>query len=535
MIKILVISDVTGWALDNLLQSIIKHNRNRFDFKVCYIHPKYPTDGLFQLQQVLQHSPPDLLHVQYWNSFYQVKNLIPNLNKYPKLLAHHNHYALGEKDWSEFDYVTIPTEWGVKRLKEINAKLKVLKIPYGIDLETFSFIEQRKDDGRTIGYVGRVVPWKNLDKIAKAAKKLNYKVLGYGYIDNLDYWAKIKDKDVIEFKGGMGRENKVSWNAKNKGYEKMTCFVMYSTGERETGTLPMLEACARGVPVLATAQGMAREIIKDGENGLIFNENNFEQKLKQLMSDRKLQERLRQSAWKTIKNLTEQRMARQYAKAYFKVLGRGQPLISVIVPTFNRPDELLKNLISIEIQTYKAKEIIVCDDGSDEEAVEIVVRQCQKLFSTPVVYLKCGEKEKYGLAQARNKGVIEALGDIVLFLDDRLKLKDKNALAFISKHKLKKTWYYGLKESKNGHLSLKNEFIENFSWIRKKDFCFGGMFNEEICWYGGLSEETRKRYAWQGFNFLQMNVVAKELASAEKHKKEDIVKAKELIKKMYEE
>jgi len=49
----------------------------------------------------------------------------------------------------------------------------------------------------------------------------------------------------------------------------MTVFVMYSTGEKESGTLPLLHAMARGVPVMATHQGMARDIIKDGENGII--------------------------------------------------------------------------------------------------------------------------------------------------------------------------------------------------------------------------------------------------------------------------
>jgi glycosyltransferase involved in cell wall biosynthesis len=30
----------------------------------------------------------------------------------------------------------------------------VVKIPYGVDLDRYAFIDERKDDGKTVGYVG---------------------------------------------------------------------------------------------------------------------------------------------------------------------------------------------------------------------------------------------------------------------------------------------------------------------------------------------------------------------------------------------
>ena len=42
-------------------------------------------------------------------------------------------------------------------------------------------------------------------------------------------------------------------------------------------------------------------------------------------------------------------------------------LISVVIPTYNRFDYLLNALKSVENQTYKNYEIIIINDGSDDE------------------------------------------------------------------------------------------------------------------------------------------------------------------------
>lgn len=40
------------------------------------------------------------------------------------------------------------------------------------------------------------------------------------------------------------------------------------------------------------------------------------------------------------------------------------PTFSIIIPTFNRPNELVRCLDSVSIQTFKDYEVIVVDDGS---------------------------------------------------------------------------------------------------------------------------------------------------------------------------
>ncbi len=528
--NILITPDVHEWAIGNLVRAIIKHNK-RFNFFNVAVHPRGVAQGMMEIKSILGAGIKfDLWHPQYWHSANQLISLMPELREVPKILTHHNHYQLDEGDWKEYDMLAIATSWGFEKLSQKHPR--VVKIPMGIDLDRFSFINEYPPEEPAVGYVGRVVPHKNLDKICQAAKELGYKVIGSGYIDKPDYWEKVP-KDNLEFYGGIGREQMKPANFKDELYRKMTIFVMYSTDEKETGTLPLLEAMARGIPVMATAQGMARDLIEDGKNGIIFEPSNFKEKLEMIMKDEKLRMKLREGAWKTIRNYPEEKMARNFAKAYYQLLYPNKRLISVIIPTFNRAKNLLEILLSIETQSYEAKEIIVCDDGSDDNT-EIIVSEAKKKFHTPILYLKTGTKLEYGLAKARNIGAIEALGDILVFLDDRLKLKE-NALENIAKYAFANSWHWGAKIS-GGKISSKKAFIENFSWILKKDFIKGGMFCERMETYGGLSQETRERYSRLGFDFKYIEEAkAEEMERSERNKKKDeIWKSKFLIHKMYD-
>jgi len=85
-------------------------------------------------------------------------------------------------------------------------------------------------------------------------------------------------------------------------------------------------------------------------------------------------------------------------------------LVSVIIPTFNRPKLLREALESIARQTYPSFEIIVVDDGSKTPGVGDVCRsfpQCR--------YFR---QENAGRSAARNFGVKHARGDFLAFVDD---------------------------------------------------------------------------------------------------------------------
>jgi len=88
------------------------------------------------------------------------------------------------------------------------------------------------------------------------------------------------------------------------------------------------------------------------------------------------------------------------------------PLVSVIVPTYNRPDMLMANLQSILNQTHQNHEIIVVNDcGLDVADIVGWLNQGQN-----ITYVK--HDRNRGLAAARNTGLKLARGKYIAYLDD---------------------------------------------------------------------------------------------------------------------
>lgn len=88
------------------------------------------------------------------------------------------------------------------------------------------------------------------------------------------------------------------------------------------------------------------------------------------------------------------------------------PLVSVIVPTFNRARYLQETLESALAQTWSALEIIIVDDGSTDHTPDIV--QQLMLRDSRIRYLR---QENQGVSAARNRAIEMAQGQFLAFLD----------------------------------------------------------------------------------------------------------------------
>ncbi len=93
--------------------------------------------------------------------------------------------------------------------------------------------------------------------------------------------------------------------------------------------------------------------------------------------------------------------------------------LSIIIPTYNRPDDLRKCIASILRQTVLPDEIIVVDDG-DLKTLPLV-DECER---AGIQYIYKKKEGKRGLTRSRNLGVKLAKGDIIFFLDDDVVLFD---------------------------------------------------------------------------------------------------------------
>ena len=90
--------------------------------------------------------------------------------------------------------------------------------------------------------------------------------------------------------------------------------------------------------------------------------------------------------------------------------------VSVIIPTQNRPQLLLKAIASIEQQTLLPEEIIVIDDASQEDYWQEIKSQIAPIMQSRAVWQRLPRAS--GASIARNKGAEVATGDILMFLDD---------------------------------------------------------------------------------------------------------------------
>ena len=89
--------------------------------------------------------------------------------------------------------------------------------------------------------------------------------------------------------------------------------------------------------------------------------------------------------------------------------------ISVVIPTFNRKDDLLQCLNHFQDQVTSANyEVLVIDDGS-HDGTEPFIREHRETFRFPFSYHRNPGK---GPAAARNFGIEMARGDIILFIGD---------------------------------------------------------------------------------------------------------------------
>ena len=85
------------------------------------------------------------------------------------------------------------------------------------------------------------------------------------------------------------------------------------------------------------------------------------------------------------------------------------PLISVIIPTYNHGQFIQEAIESVFAQTYKTLEVIVVDDGSTDNTREIL-----KKYECGITYIF---QNNEGVSSARNHGLSIAKGELIAFLD----------------------------------------------------------------------------------------------------------------------
>lgn len=493
--KILQICDSPGWAIDRLASAVVERNP-QFEWRRIFAHPRALERGELDLGPIREAVVwADAIDAQYWRSLSQLLEKIPELKDKPIALNHHNEKNLFSADWSAVRIHVAETKWSANRLREKGCK-DVEYIPVSYDPQQFAFNQAWPPVMPAVGYVGRITAWKGLREVARVCRELGVMLKVMGKMDDADYWRSIpeEDKAIIDWEFfGCPDEDRPEF------YKNITVYVGNSGSGRETGPLGLVEALASGVPCVTTPCGIAADIAKPGDNMEVvpFGETEaMKDAIQNLLEDRELANDMRQRGWQTIKNYTDNRRAVDYGKVLYRLLKRGdKPWVSVVIPaTYDRTERVKEILARLAEQDYPNLEAVVVWDEEREPAQG---GQAALQAPFPVREVATG-RSGYNLAMARNLGVIEAGGEVLVFCDSRFKPADAGAIsAFVDRlgyyKSGDKVWLFGDKGFE------KRSFVENWSCIPRRDLIDAGMFNERINEYGGMSQELRSRFIAQGF------------------------------------
>ncbi len=194
--------------------------------------------------------------------------------------------------------------------------------------------------------------------------------------------------------------------------------------------------------------------------------------------------------------------------------------VSVVIPTYNRLSILQKCLLALENQKIfnevNQYEVLVVDDGSDDGTCSFLENQSD-LFS----HVRLIRQNHAGPGAARNKGVLESKGEVIVFIDSDLVVTD----SFLESHasSLRKAWlrrgnricftYGGVVNTSNYDEPTSERFkFSDLSWayfatgnvaIDKNLLNDSGLFDPAFSLYGWEDLELGERLRQMGTELIR--------------------------------
>lgn len=279
----------------------------------------------------------------------------------------------------------------------------------GVD-ETLFFYKYPRCDEFTVCWVGNnlSINIKGLDLIEEACRIAGVKLLKL-------------DQSINVYNGNLLTQTQV----RDTIYHNSTCYICAS--EMEGTPNPALEALSSGLPVISTRVGNMSEIIVDGFNGYLV-DRTVEDIVRAInkLKDANLEEMSINARNSIINGWTWKDQVLKYERMFHDVAHKIKPttnqmvkqdqtitpLVSVILPTYNRPDMLAIAIASILSQTMQSFEIIVVNDAGTD------IVQILNQFQGKGKIRYIAHDVNQGLAAARNTGIRAARGKYIAYLDD---------------------------------------------------------------------------------------------------------------------
>lgn len=530
--KILLVAEKEGTAIHRLCQMTVR-STPWHEFKIVCVHPKRA--NLMQVKAFEEGlNWCDLIDFRYWRTaelLYTMYDIVK-----PAMLTHYNPYDMKRAQWLQYKKNVVVN-------KEQQAKLRgSIVIPLPVDLDFWTYqSEQRyrmnKPDN-VIMVSNRIEGKKGVLEVAQACAKIGLKFVLVGDISDPTYFEKIQAVEGLN----MEFHHRIPDEKLRDLYHQASLHVCNSIDNYESGTMPILEAMACGVPVLTRRVGHVPDIF-DGRNMIVHtgepsDVENLVTQIREALAYNNLLLEMRREARFALRRRGLDLYGWEYSKMYHSVYS-SDGLVSIVMPISGPPDTWMETAAAALTSNYPNKELILIDDSVDSgpinHATVSVFRSRTgatiKYFSTTTFEFLEGKMVKtYGLARARNKGILEAEGKYIMFVDDKIKIDSQAIRKFVERMK-PNTWLWGVKDN------FKKGFVENFSMIHRSDIVRIGGFSDWITQYGGMTQEVRRRAELNKINFEMVEEATAIRISKSRSKwtkQKEIAKSKSQCYKLYE-
>lgn len=161
-----------------------------------------------------------------------------------------------------------------------------------------------------------------------------------------------------------------------------------------------------------------------------------------------------------------------------------QPLVSIIIPTFDSAEYILESINSVIEQTYQNWELIIIDDGSTDNTLSLLYLNYGKHKAIKILYHE--NHENLGVSKSRKLGIKEASGEYIAFLDSDdfyFPNKIETQIQIFKKHPEVVLIHSRVvfKNENNNNETYKNEFILKNESFKYEFTRFNFLEHNPIC------------------------------------------------------
>lgn len=309
--------------------------------------------------------------------------------------------------------LSVNSETTASILKRFTDRSPLVLTP-GVEPKTYLAKQEARErlgiglDERVVLGVARLVPRKGFDVLIEAVSQLEGPVrlvmVGRGP-DEERLRALMGGNLNMELKTNVTDEERDLWYA---AADVFALPVREEKDDVEGFGMVFLEASMAGLPIVAGKSGGVAEAVVDGVTGSLVDPRDSKavaNALRVFLDHPDVAVAFGQAGKaRALADFRWQDRARPFEAAY--------PFVSIIIPVYNRARLLRQTLRSLVCQTYGYFEVIVIDDGSQED-VASVVAEFQDRLSIRFERLS----QNKGAPVARHRGFALSRGEYVLFLD----------------------------------------------------------------------------------------------------------------------